>query len=40
MVWATIGKNYKSKLYFIDNNSNEEGFFSILEDTQNFRELN
>lgn len=40
MVWAAIGINYKSKLYFIDKILNEDSYIKMLKELKIYNELN
>ena len=39
MIWAAIGKNYKSKLVFIDNSINQERYREVIKESGIFNEL-
>ena len=39
LIWAAIGRNYKSKLIFIDKSVNEERYKQLLKDSKVFTDL-
>ncbi len=39
MIWAAIGINYKSNLYFIDGSLNEQTYIKMLEEDNIFQQL-